>query len=162
MYFQRVTSFMDEPGSKKSKRIIILAVISLMSQSSIVNITNIFMRIFFSKKISNPNCKLRKSAQNTFVLKASSKMLVKLTPSHSDWGSIICDLVIEKFQPEYFSSIGIRLNYCDTICDANSSPPTCLPVIQPAVVFRPISVIQVRLTGVHRLLWRGLPLRSTP
>ena len=48
-----------------------------------VNFTNNlradFVLISFCHKITNPNCKHRKAVQNTFVQKAASKMLVKLT-----------------------------------------------------------------------------------
>ncbi len=54
------------------------------SSSPVVNFTNILQGalapIFFFQKITKPNCKWWKAAQNTFVKKAARKMFVKLTP----------------------------------------------------------------------------------
>jgi len=48
-----------------------------------VNFTHIlraaYAAIFFSQKITKPNCKWRKAAQKTFVQKDACKMLVKFT-----------------------------------------------------------------------------------
>ncbi len=55
-----------------------------MKLTPAVNFTNIlqaaFVPIFLQQKITNPNCKHTKAAQNTLVKKAACEMLVKFTP----------------------------------------------------------------------------------
>ncbi len=74
--------------------------------------TNILWAAFvpksFCQKITNPNCKHIKAAQKTFVRKAASKILVKLTPGWIKWQNIIARLtsgnstVVEVYFPTNF------------------------------------------------------------
>ena len=70
----------------------ILRIIKYVTSKLVVNFTNIlrvaFATIFLHQKITNPNCKYRKAAQNT------RKMLVKLTLDLSSASFILsCELV---------------------------------------------------------------------